>query len=527
MHERRWPRRGRGPERGRVVPMQYALRADEMRGAERAAVEAGTTTIDELMRRAGNALANEVQRLVPHGAVTVVCGPGNNGGDGWTAAHVLRAARRDVRVIALVSPERLDGAARSAADAAVTAGVPWRVPANALEVAGDLDGAAVIIDAVFGFGSRGAPREPYASAILAIEDSDTFVVSADVPSGVDADTGAVAGAAVRADLTVTFSAVKPGLLIQPGAGRAGEIVVTDLGIARSTLESHGHIELWDRGDLRAAFPVPAPQDHKASRGRVAVVAGSTTYTGAAVLTVQGALRMGAGYVIAVVPEPVASVVRIAHPSALVRALPASRDGACASATDVLKAVEDADAIVVGPGLTTSAGAMEAVRALVSHTAMPLVLDADALAAFTTDPEALAAREAPLLLTPHPGEMARLLGSDTATIQADRVAAADGMSGPWMACLLKGPHSIVAGSGREAIVLAGNEGLARAGSGDVLSGMLGTLLAQGLMPFEAGVLGAYLHGRAADHGVAALTTTCFTSADIVSFLPDAVRDVLGG
>lgn len=507
--------------------MQYALTADEMREAERAAIEAGATTLEELMSRAGAALANEVQRLAPHGQVVVVCGPGNNGGDGWTSAHRLHAAGRDVRVLSLTPPERLEGAARGAGDAAIAAGVRWCVPESAFDVAGNLEGAGVVIDTIFGFGSHGPPREPYASAIAAIEDSDAFVISADLPSGVDADTGAVAGTAVRADVTVTFNAVKPGLLIQPGAEHAGEIIVTDLGIARATLESHGHVELWDRGDLRAAFPAPTPQNHKGSRGRVAVVAGSATYSGAALLTVQGALRMGPGYVIAVAPEPVASALRLAHPSALVRAVPASDDGAVASAADVLEAVADADAIVAGPGLTTSAGAMEAVRALASQTTTPLVLDADALAAFSQDPETLRAREAPLLLTPHPGEMARLLGIDTASVQADRLAAAARMSAPSVTCLLKGPHSVVAGGGREAIVLAGNEGLARAGSGDVLSGMLGTLLGQGLLPFEAGVLGAYLHGRAADHGVAALTATCFTSADITSFLPDAVRDVLGG
>ena len=508
--------------------MQYALTAEQMGAAERDAIDAGSTTLEELMRRAGTALANEVGRLAPHGAVAVVCGPGNNGGDGWVASHILSAAGRDVRVLALVHPERLVGAARDAADAAITGGVAWGTPNSALDVVRGLEGARVILDAIFGFGSHGAPREPYASAIAAIADSDAFVIAADVPSGVDADTGAIPGAAVRADVTVTFSAPKPGLLIYPGAGHAGEIVVVDLGIARAMLDSHGRIELWDRGDYRAAFPVPAPEDHKGSRGRVAVVAGSKTYTGAALLTLQGALRMGAGYVVAVVPEPVAEVVRIALPSALVRPVPASDDGAIASTPAVLEAVADADAVVAGPGLTAAPGALEAIRALVSQTGTPLVLDADALAAFSEGAHAApAAREAPLLLTPHPGEMARLLGTDVETVQADRLQAAARMSGPSSTCLLKGPHTVVAGAGREAVVLAGNAGLARAGSGDVLSGMLGTLMAQGLSAFEAGVLGAYLHGRAAEHGAAAFTTTCFTSADITSFLPDAVRDVLGG
>lgn len=506
--------------------MQYALTADEMRAVEERAIASGVTTLDGLMQRAGRALAEEVDRLAPAGAVVCACGPGNNGGDGWVAARLLAEAGRVVRVITLVEPSRLEGAARAAAEAAIAAGVPFEMPASAFDVLAHLDGAAAVVDAIFGFGARGAPREPYASAIEAINDADALVLSADVPSGVDADTGAVAGAAVRAHVTVTFTAPKPGLLIYPGAAHAGEVIVRDLGIPHAFVDEASSLELWDLGDYRAAFPHPRPDDHKGSRGRVAVVAGSATYPGAAVLTATGALRMGAGYVVVVTPEPVAPLVHAALPNVIVRTVPASDAGSISTAADVLAACADADAIVAGSGLTVDGGAVAAVRAIVSHASAPLVLDADGLTAFAGDAGALRARTAPLLLTPHPREAARLLERGTKEVQADRLAAARSLASPAAACLLKGPHSVVADAERTAIVLAGNEGLARAGSGDVLAGMAGTLMAQGLGPYEAAALGAFLHGRAAEHGTAELTTTCFVATDIVSFLPRAVADVLG-
>lgn len=508
--------------------MQYALTSAQMREAEHEAIERGFATLADLMDRAGRTLADEVLRVAPEGAVVVVCGKGNNGGDGWVAAQRLTASGRDARVMALVSPRDLSGEARAAADAAVAAGVAWHTPGSPLDAVEYLTQAAVILDCVFGFGFRGVAEEPFASAISAMDDAGAFVIAADVPSGVAADTGRADGPSVRADVTVTFSATKPGLLIYPGASLAGEIVVADIGVPREILDAHGELEIWDAGDLRAAFPHPRPDDHKGSRGRVLVVAGSVMYAGAAVLTAEGALRMGAGYVYSAVSEQVAPLVHASLPSVIVRRLPVSEDGSLAGPEAVLEAAADVDAVVVGPGLGLSSGVAEVVLALIAHSAQPLVLDADALNVLAARGlDALFTREAPVVITPHPGEMGRLLGTTTDAVEEDRVAAVERFDGPARACLLKGAHTVVAGEGRRSIVLAGNAGLAKAGSGDVLAGMLGTLLAQGLSPFEAATLGAYLHGRAAEHGADALTETCFTSVDIVAFLPDAVHGLLGG
>jgi NAD(P)H-hydrate epimerase len=385
----------------------------------------------------------------------------------------------------------------------------------------------VIVDAVFGFGFHGPVRGVPADVIAAMAVSDAFVVAADVPSGVDADTGAATGVVVRADVTVTFSACKPGLLIYPGAAYAGEVVVADIGVPDATLAVPGALELPSAADLRQLLPWPQPEDHKGSRGRVALVVGSRAYAGAAVLSAQGALRMGAGYVIAVVPECIADVVRVSLPGVLVRAVPCSAEGTLGSVDAVMDAVRDADAVVAGPGLTTAPEVGDVVRALVSRVSVPVVLDADGLNILAGEPSAIEGRTAPTVLTPHPGEAGRLLGSSSAQVQGDRIAAALALSASGATCLLKGPRSVVAGAGRSAIVLSGNAGLARAGSGDVLSGMIGTLLAQGVRAFDAAVLGAFLHGKAAEYGTERLTETCFTAADVVHFLPDAVRELQGG
>ncbi|MDO8879284.1 MAG: NAD(P)H-hydrate dehydratase [Coriobacteriia bacterium] len=508
--------------------MRFAITADRMRAAENEAVSSGATTIPGLMERAGGVLAAEVTRRWPDGRVVVVCGPGNNGGDGWVAARLLAAQGRHVAVLALREPGELAAEARQAAEAAAAAGVRWApVGGHDDQILRGLPGAAAIIDAIFGFGFAGPPLEPYAEVMEAINRARCPVISADVPSGVDSDTGVVRGCAVRADVTVAFSALKPGLLIYPGAAHAGEVVVAGIGVPPSVLGGPGDLEVLDIADLHRLMPRVRPEDHKSSRGRVAVVAGSLAYAGAAVLTATGALRMGAGYVYVVVPETIGDVVRIALPNVIVRTVPASADGSIASADAVLGAVADADAIVAGPGLTTGAGSVAAVRALVSEARQPLVLDADGLNVYAGNPRPLVERRAPLLITPHPGEAARLLSESVVAIQDDRVGSAGALTGATTVCLLKGPHTIVAGQGRPGIVLAGSGALARAGSGDVLAGMAGTLMAQGLPAYEAGMLAAHLHGRAGEIGAAALTETCFTSADIATFLPEAVRELIGG
>ncbi len=530
--------------------MRHALSADAMRAAETEAVACGHATLGALMERAGAAVASEVTSRVPGGPVLVACGPGNNGGDGWVAARLLTEAGRAVRVVAVRAPEELPEPAREAARRALEAGVAWSVasdlPVDGSPAAGTRDsigGVAVAVDAVFGFGFRGPARGAAARLIAMLEElriAGATVVAADVPSGVCSDTGVVEGPAVRATVTVTFSALKPGLLIEPGRSHAGDVVVADLGLPAEVMDVHVTADVPTRADMRPLLPVSRPDDHKGSRGRIAIVAGSRAYGGAAVLAAQGALRMGAGYVYVVTPEPSADAVRVVLPNVIVRAVAADSDGALADPAAVMDALAEADAVVVGPGLTTAPAVRTLVKRLLRELSVPLLLDADALNVLAGELEVLGETTAPLVLTPHPGEAARLLGTNVVRVQSDRLAAAAALaaSAPHAdaVCLLKGPGTIVAPGcraggraedARPAIICTGNAGLARAGSGDVLSGMIGALLAQGLTPVAAASLGAYLHGRAAEIGTARLTETCFASTDIVGFLTDAVREVSAG
>ncbi|TLM70290.1 MAG: NAD(P)H-hydrate dehydratase, partial [Actinobacteria bacterium] len=415
-----------------------------------------------------------------------------------------------------------------AAKRAAESGVPWRAPSGPDEFADAIGEPAVVVDAVFGVGLTKAPAEPFAAAIRAIDACGAFVVSADVPSGVDSDTGRVPGRAVRANLTVTFTALKPGLLLYPGAERTGHVSVADVGVPADCLPATDVLEVWDAADYRRVLPV-APRDaHKNDRGRVLVVAGSRAYTGAAALAVAGAQRMGAGYVTLAVPESIAPTMQVKLTSAVVVGLPENPGGTLASKT--LDAVDDLardhDAVVVGPGLTVASGTVLLVRKLVRDLALPLVLDADGLNALVDAVELLDARQYPTVLTPHPGELARLLSTDAVSVQSDRVSSAMRLTGEHRCCVLKGARTVVAGSGRRVVTLTGNPGMATAGAGDVLAGMTGTLLAQGVAPLAAGALAAHLHGAAGDAAADALTETCVMAEDIADHLPQAVRGIAG-
>lgn len=509
--------------------MRYALTADAVRMAEGDAVADGSATFDGLMEAAGTELATEVARRITSGTIAVVTGKGNNGGDGWVAARVLRASGRDVRVLSLVDPEGLSGAALAAARTAMKTGVAWEHTVDLEMIVNRLAGVAGIIDAVFGVGFTGAARDVFALAIEAIDGAAAPVISADVPSGVDADTGITSGPAVHADVTVTFSAHKPGLLQYPGAEYAGEVVVADIGLDIGAAASGGTVEVWEREDYRAVLPVPRVDAHKGTRGSVLLVAGSRLYGGSAVLAAAGAMRMGAGYVFAAVPTCVVPVIQAALPHVIAVGLAETAEGTLAreSVERIIRVASEVNAVVLGPGLTTHAEASAVARDLVTSLQVPLVLDADGINALTVGGlESLRSRTAATIVTPHPGELARLLGISIAEVQEDRVSSARRVGNGQLACMLKGARTVVAGQSRTAVTLAGNPGMATAGTGDVLAGMTGTLLAQGLGPFEAGVLAAYIHGRAGDLAAQELTEICLTAKDLPSYVPRAVREVLG-
>lgn len=506
--------------------MIHALTVESARAAEERAVCESGVTLADLMERAGIALAREVERRAPYGSVAVVSGRGNNGGDGWVAAAELVAAGREVRVFTPVAADALGGIAGDAARRATEGDVDVVVVGDEPLEPRALADEAAIVDALFGIGLSGEVRPPYGTWIEAMNAAEGLVVAADVPSGVDASTGMVAGHAVRADVTVTFSAPKVGTIVYPGAEYAGELMVADIGVPREFCGGSGDPEIWDAEDYRALLPKPEPNAHKDTRGRVLVVAGSGAFPGAAALAAMGAQRMGAGYVSVAVPVSIASVLQSRLASAVVIGLPENPSRTLASRVidTVLDVAREYDAVVLGPGMTVAHGAIHVARALVGALDTPLVIDADGLNALVETVETITDRTAFTVITPHPGELARLLDTDTAAVQADRLSYGRELSGPRLACVLKGAHTVVSGRGRQVVTLAGNPGLATAGTGDVLAGMTGALLAQGLEPLEAGALAAYLHGRAGDHATAELTELSLIAEDVPAYLPAAIREL---
>lgn len=506
--------------------MYRALTADQSRAAEQSAVDAGTS-LAALMRAAGAAVAAEVAERVPAGTIVVLAGPGNNGGDGWVAARELAVGGRNVVVLSTRDPQELSGIAAEAAAETIAADVvSWRVP-DRPPTSEDLAGAAAVVDALLGTGSTAPLRAPLDEWVSAVNECGAYVISVDLPTGVDSDSGLLAGPAIQADCTVTFTAPKLGLVLYPAAGRAGEVVVADIGIEHGAADFAHAPEVWSVSDYAALLPLPAVDAHKNQRGRVLVIAGSAAYPGAAVLAARGAMRSGAGYVTLAVPSSVVPVAQAHLQAVPVVGLPQGHSRALSSAAleKALQLAKDHDAVVLGPGLTQVDGAVVTVRGLVSRLETPLVVDADALNALVDAHELIAQRTAPTVLTPHPGELGRLLGMGVEHVQRDRIEAAAELAGPARAVVLKGAGTVTSIGRRAVINTSGTPALATAGTGDVLAGVIGALLAQGLTPLEAGALGAYLHGRAGEAAAADLTPLCVTAEDVPDYLPAAVAELL--
>jgi hydroxyethylthiazole kinase-like uncharacterized protein yjeF len=460
------------------------------------------------MQRAAVALARRCVAVLGHvyGArVVVLAGSGNNGGDALYAG--ARLVRRGARVDAVLTGADVHAGGLDALHAA-----GGRSGAAGTDADADLlAGADLVIDGMVGIGGRGGLREPQARLAGLVAASDGFVVAVDVPSGVDASTGAVEGDAVRADVTVTFGALKIGLVVAPGAGYAGAVDVVDLGLSlpRPTITA------LDASDVAALLPQPSAETDKYRRGVVGVVAGSDIYTGAAVLAVGGALAAGAGMVrFAGVAHP-AELVRARWPEAIVSVVDPG-DGAG------VVGVGRVQAWVVGSGLGTGADATSVVRAVLG-TELPVLVDADAITVVAEHPDWVRVRTTPTLLTPHAGEFARLAGAERADVEAHRLDHVRRLAGALQAVVaLKGSSTVIAdGSGEVRVNTAATPYLATAGSGDVLSGICGALLAGGLSALDAASAGAFVHGMA---GLVAAGSPAvpITAMDLVTEVPTAIR-----
>jgi NAD(P)H-hydrate epimerase len=470
-----------------------------------------------LMERAGTALAGLVSELVSAGRIAVVCGKGNNGGDGLVAARVLRERGYEVDVMILGAAEDYQGDAR--ANLERLPGAPPK-PFDP----GALPGATGVVDAILGTGFAGEPREPAAGAIEAINATRdrSVVVACDIPSGVDGSTGVVAGVAVRAHATATFHAAKPGLWIAPGKQHAGEVRVIDIGIP-SGGPSDPRIGLI-APEVAEGIPRRGAESTKFAAGSVLVCGGSPGLTGAPCMSSESAMRAGAGYVTACVP---ASLHAIFEGRLLeVMTVPLRDSAGALHPTAVSEALERAarvDAVVLGPGLGRDPGAVRFARGLASALELPLLLDADGLNAHAGELEALADRQAATILTPHPGELGRLLGIESKAVQSRRLECARRAAAEAKAIVvLKGDDTIIAQpDGRAAVSPGGAPALATAGTGDVLSGVIGAFLSKRMDPFHAACAGVFVHVNAGRYAAEEIGPEGVIASDVIAALPAAL------
>jgi ADP-dependent NAD(P)H-hydrate dehydratase / NAD(P)H-hydrate epimerase len=486
--------------------------AEGMRAVDRWAIEESGVPSLELMEAAGRAVAEAVAALAPTGPVRVVCGKGNNAGDGLVAARLLAGMGHRVEALLLWPAAELS--ADAAANLArfegeqVTDGLGER-----------LAGSGVVIDAIFGTGFSGAPREPAAAAITAIGRCGAPVIACDIASGVDASSGEAAGVAVRADVTVSFHAAKLGHCIAPGKWLTGKLRIASIGIPEGApSEPAGGI--IDSSVLELA-PKRGPQSTKFSSGQVAIAGGSRGLTGAVRMSSLAAIRAGAGYATVAVPADLEAIFEQGQAEVMSVGCPGG-DGCLApgSLRALLGVFERAAAGVLGPGIGRDPGSVELAQEAAAAIKAPLVIDADGLNALSGRPELIAAREAPTVLTPHAGELGRLLERSSEEVGAHRLAAArEAARSAGAVVVLKGDDTIVTDRVGVAVNLLSAPALATAGTGDVLSGITAALLARGLDPFAAACAAVLAHARAGRDAARRLgAAESVIATDVIASIP---------
>lgn len=473
-----------------------------------------------LMENAGRAVASAILAEYPSARkMAVICGAGNNAGDGFVIARHLISSGNDVSVHIAQKKQRYKGDAKTNLDSLLEIGGDVRELEGKLPRIKDTD---VIIDAIFGTGLDRDVGGFYERLIKFINRRSVPCVSVDIPSGLDADTGRPMGAAVRADMTVTFAPPKLGMCVYPGVDYAGKLCVADITIPR-LLEEDIPFELLTFQKCRGLIRKREADSHKGTYGHLLVLAGSPGKSGAAVLCADAALRAGSGLVTLGVPESISPAVEEKTTEVMSVSLKSSKDGTFHpdAHEEVLRELEGKKtALAVGPGISTSKSTGKFLEKVVTQCEVPAVLDADALNIISKNPEILRKTKVPAVITPHPGEMARLCGAGTKQVQSDRVGISTRFSEQY-GCyvVLKGARTVVSTPGGEMFINpTGNSAMATAGTGDVLTGIIGGLAAQGYDPLQSCLLGVFLHGHAADLLLDETGAAGFTASEISRKIP---------
>jgi NAD(P)H-hydrate epimerase len=486
-----------------------------------------------LMERAGGSVVACLEEAwgSPRGKpVTVVCGKGNNGGDGFVIARLLHRRKADVRVLTMAQGSELSRDAalmyRQFARLAGTSRLrPFSSAQQALPL---LQKSDIIVDALFGTGLSAEVTGRYAEAIDCINAAHRPVVSVDLPSGLDADTGLALGRAVRATVTVTCGLPKRGLYVNQGIDHAGRVLIADIGIPPAFVDAvDSRLTVMTDSFVKRCLPERKRSSHKGTYGHAGIIAGSVGKTGAAAMAAKGALRVGAGLVTVAIPSGVNDVLEAKLMEIMTAPMPDTKARTFSrTALDRLSAfVAARTAVAIGPGLSTHPETVELVQVLVKQLDRPAVLDADALNALAGRASLLTECKTPPILTPHPGEMARLETDATAqSVNADRIGTATRFArARGVFVVLKGARTIIARpDGAAAICPTGNPGMATAGTGDVLTGMAVGFLAQGLPPWEAACVATYLHGSAGDQAAGVMGQAGMTAGDLLDQVPRVLK-----
>jgi hydroxyethylthiazole kinase-like uncharacterized protein yjeF len=509
--------------------------AEQMRSIDRKTIEGYGMPGAVLMERAGLSVSRRIRELFEKRKVVVLAGSGNNGGDGIVAARDLFNRGWNARIIVLAKEGKLSHDCLAQYRIAKKMGAPVAFRTNVSSA--DLH-SAVVVDAIFGTGLSKPLTSPLADVVRFLNDAALPVVSVDIPSGISSDNGQVMGEAVRADYTVTFGLPKVGHVIYPGAEYCGELFVENIGFPEELLTSDAiGLQTIEKAMALALVPERPAYSHKGDYGHALVVAGSKGKTGAALMTAKACLRAGAGMVTIGIPETLSGAFQSRVTEEMVLPLP---DNGGILAADALSPILDfldktADVLAIGPGLTAGPGIVKILKGLLTAAAVPMVLDADAINAISGNTDTLTKVKSPVVLTPHPGEMARLLrtksrGADETelrnSIERDRINTALSFARRTGTCLvLKGVPTIIADpEGKVFINTTGNPGMATAGAGDVLTGIIAGCVGQGMSPLDASVFGTYLHGLSGDIVSSKKGMHSLVAGDLIESLPEAFREL---
>lgn len=506
--------------------------ASEMARLDRKTIEEIGIPGIVLMENAGRGAAAFYQEVIPdlvERRIGIVAGSGNNGGDGFVLARLFHEQGANVRVVCLRPPEKLQGDALTNFQILPKLAVQvfvWDQNADFDSQLKWIKEADVIIDAILGTGLNSEVRGLYRDIIEAINQMQKQVLAVDVPSGLDATTGKILGTAIRAKATATFGLPKIGQLVEPGEEYVGELKVVDIGIPASVVESSNIQRWWLQEEYLSGWLTPRnASTHKGHAGHVAVLAGSLGKTGAATLICESAAHVGAGLVTLFIPASLNPIVEVKLTEAMTYPIAETSEQTPAQAAlpEILSFLQGRQALAMGPGISLHPETQELVKSLLLKAPCPMVLDADALTAVADHRDLFMEAGQPLVLTPHPGEMARLIHGTTQDVQQNRLDIAAEFSRKYgVTLVLKGHRTVIAApDGRLAINSSGNPAMASGGMGDTLTGMIAGFLGQGLEPFRAACLGVFVHGAAADRRIAKVVSRGLLASQILDEIPHVI------